>query len=180
MTAVDDDLIQRIDETVAAKQRQALDMLRTVLNDTGIRRSRAAMADAPTILAKALTDAVEARQAVKNARAELDDEESVAEQLVVRPFDTEGNKTWLVDDTGQRVRTVLADEQKAIVAGLVRKHPAVVVARKRLQAAEHKAALADVDVEVAKQNLSISKHDVDAAAAELLLAAAIKKEETSR
>lgn len=177
MSAVEEDLIVKIEQTVAAARRQSLDELRVVLNETGIRRSRTAMADAPTILAKALTAEVEKKQTVKNAKADLEDEEDVAERLVTRPFVIDGNKTWLVDDDGTKVRTVLADEQKSIVAGLVRRHPTVVAARKRLQDAEHLAALAGVEVEVAKANLSISKHDVDAAAAELLLAAAIKKEE---
>ena len=176
MTTVDEELIQRIDEAVAAKQRQALDAMRTVLNETGIRRSRTAMAEAPAILANALVGQVQAQERVKNAKAELADEMDVAEMTVARPFETEGNKTWLVED-GQRARVVLADEQKQIVAGLVRKHPQVVAARKRLQDAEHAAALAAVDVDVAKANLSIARHDVDAAAAELQLAAAIKREE---
>lgn len=179
MTTVDEELIQRIDEAIAAKARQSLDMMRAVLNDTGIRRSRTAMAEAPAALATALARQVEAKQALKNAKAALDDETDVAEMLVARPFETEGNKTWLVE-AGERVRTVIAAEQAAIVAALVRKHPAVVAARKTLQDAEQAAALADVDVDVAKATLSITKHDVDAAAAELQLAAAIKREEATR
>lgn len=178
MTAVDNELVARIEETIREKQRQSLDAMRAVLNETGIRRSRAAMSDAPGVFAAALTKLVEAKQAVKNARAALDDETDVAEAMVARPFETEGNKTWLVDDEGARLRTVVADEQKSIVASLIRRRPEVVAARKRLDEAERAVALAEVDVDVAKAHLSIAKHDVDAAAAELQLAAAIKKEET--
>lgn len=176
MTAIDEELISRIEEQVVETYRARLDQMRTVLNETGIRRARAAMLEAPTVLANALAHEVTARQQVRAAKEQAEQAVAEAEYLVVRPFEQDGNKTWLLDANGERSRTVLADEQKSIVGGLVRQHPSVVAARKRLQEAENTAAMAAADVEVAKANLSVSKHDTDAAAAELLLAAAINKD----
>lgn len=178
MTAVDTELIQRIEEQVAQAYRVRNDQVRAALNEAGIRRARGVLADAPDILANALGNLRDAQDRERRAREALDAATVAAEWDLDSRFVVEGNKTWLVDhDDGSR-RAMTADERKTWKQAEVRKQPEVATAAAALRAAEQEVAARRDDVTLAEKRLGVARADLEAAVAELNALALTLKEQT--
>lgn len=175
-------------EVLAAVRQPTLDEITGMLNESGIRRSRAALAAAPDQLAKAQADHRTAQAALDVARETYDQAVLDAEWLLDDRFVVEGNKTWLVSNCevcsgigtspnldscglcrgeGETRKSMTADERKAWKASEARKMRPVAEAAAALRSSDEACLAARDAVGVADKRLAAAKHDLDAAVAEL-------------
>ena len=110
---------------------------------------------------------IDLRAAERNAKEALDMATFAAEQNAQPHFEPDGAKTWQLDQDGNRVRTVTADDRRAWITNFVRvemgNHPAMVAWRD----ADNNLTVVRNDVTVAAARLSAARHSLDAAAAVL-------------
>lgn len=174
-------------EVREATRMPALDAMRAVLNEAGIRRARIALAEAPDRLAEAQASYREAQASDIAARENYQQALIESEWDLDGRFLSEGNKTYLripcgdclgdgrvaeekcagCDGIGSTRKQMTADERKAWKAGEAARDPGVVEAAKHLRRAEEASAGARDAVSVAEKRLSAAKYEVQAAIAEL-------------
>lgn len=161
------DLVNRITGPAPISQ------VRDALNEVGIQRAREVLRDAPDLVANARLSLRQAQDAERVARERHAEAVLEAEWELATRFTVRSNKQWLtVDDNGQPVaeadqRSMTADEKKAWIAHHASQAPAVRTALAALRSAEENTAAARDDVSLAEARLSVAKHDIDAAAAQL-------------
>lgn len=177
------ELAAHIDGEVREAMRMpTLDAVRAIANESGIRRARIALAEAPDRLAAAQAAFREA-QAVEAAAKEAHTAALVeAEWEVDGDLHKDGNKTyrWVACEcdgnvkdcgvcagAGRFRRFMLADEIKTWRSTKAAKAPAVLEAASALRSAEESTAAARDAVALAEKRLSASKYEVQAAIAEL-------------
>lgn len=191
MTITDDftELAEHVEREVHEAMRMpTLDAMRALLNESGIRRARVALAEAPDRLATAQTTYREAQAAEALAKEAHAGALLEAEWDLDGRFQTDGNKTYLritcegcegivipgagdkcgaCDGIGSTRKQMTADERKAWKASESAKAAGVVTLAAELYRAQENTAAARDAVNVAEKRLSASKYEVQAAIAEL-------------
>lgn len=171
MTTLDElsDLADRIAAEVQdAIRLPRLEAVRQALNETGIRRARAAVTAAPARIADAATDLRNAQESERDARRRLDDEILAAEWELDGRIVRESNRTYLVDEANpDERRQMTADEVRTWKAAEAAKQPAVQAATAALRSAEHATAAARDALATAERHFSAVRADLTAAVAEL-------------
>lgn len=162
--------LHEVVETIEAEVKEALrlpalDAIRSIANEAGIRRARTMLRDAPDIVEAAKRDLRNAQNVERDARESYDTALLEAEWELDGRFVTEGNKTYLVD--GEERRAMTADERKAWKAEQAKRAGSVAAAAKALREAEAATARARDAVDTAENRLTAAKHDLTAAVAEL-------------
>lgn len=144
----------------------ALDAARTAANESGIRRARQALGEAPAALKKAQDAFREAQAAEREAGEAYHQAEAEAAWEIDGRFVTEGNKTWLTVE-GEERRAMTADQRKAYTAAEVRKLPAVRKAEQALREAEEARMAAADAITLAEKTFTACRLEVEAAISEL-------------
>lgn len=171
------------DEIAAAVRSPRLEAVRHALNETGIRRCRVAVTEAPGRIAEAQAALRVAAESERQAKEELAAETLAAEWDLDARFVTEANKTYLVEapcqdppahqsagaehGCAERRRQMTADERAKWKAAEAARAPAVVKAASALRLAEHATATARDALHVAERRFSAAKADLAGAVAEL-------------
>lgn len=159
-------LVEEINKQVKEAVRlPALDAVRSVANESGIRRARTLLRDAPDLLDAAKRQLRSMQMAQRGAKELYDDALLDAEWELDGRFVVEGNKTYLVD--GDTKKAMTADERREWKAQQAKRLPAVAQARTALDLAEEATARARDEVDLAEARLMAAKHDLSAAVAEL-------------
>lgn len=171
MTTLDDltQLADRITAEVAdAIRLPRLEAVRAALNETGIRRARAAVTAAPTVIASAAADLRNAQEAERDAKDRLAAEVLAAEWELDGRFVRESNRTYLIDpEHPDERRQMTADEVRTWKAAEAAKQPAVEAATAAVRTAEHATAATRDALATAERHFSAAKADLTAAVAEL-------------
>lgn len=188
MTMTDDlsELAEQVEREVSAAMRMpTLDAMRALLNESGIRRARVALAQAPDRLAEAQNAYREAQAVEGLARESYGQALAEADWELDGQVHTDGNKRYrwvpceclavshdatncpVCSGSGQVRRFMLADEVKTWKAAEAANHHAVVGPLGELRRAEEATAAARDALNVAEKRLSAAKYEVQAAIAEL-------------
>jgi hypothetical protein len=161
----------------------SFERLRQALNEVGITKARQALREAPDLIAHARDVFRQTQEREKEAKGVYEQVVTEAEFLLGGCFEVRSNKTWLtVDGQGDLLpeaeqRSFTADEKKAWIADKAARQPDVRAAQVAYSGAERDRARAADDLAVAEMRLTVARHDVDAAAAELRFLSLVIREE---
>lgn len=151
----------------------SLEKVTGLLNAVGITRARNMLREAPDVVAAARLDLREAQNVQQQAKEAYDTAVVEAEWALGGCFEARSNKQWLIRDAAgvpvaeDDQKSYTADERKAWLSHHAALQPDVRAAIVRLSTSDREVARARDDLAVAEMRLTVAKHDVDAAAAEL-------------
>jgi hypothetical protein len=162
LTAVGERITAEIAEAVRMPR---LEAIRQALNETGIRRARAAVTAAPIRIAEAAEALRNAQEAEREAKQRVADEVLNAEWAAEGALIQEGSKWFLVD--GETRRPMLAEDRARWKAAEAAKQPAVMAATEKARTASHAVAVARDALATEERRFSAAKADLSGAIAEL-------------
>lgn len=162
------DRVAAIVESATVKQRVVLEEARKMANEAGIARARKLLADSILLIGNAQETRRAADERLRERRDDLAAALAEADWALDDRFETEGNRVWVLDELGVRVKTMTADERKTWKTAEALKQPAVAAASKAVVDAERNADAARDDLALAERRYSAAKHDLEAAIALLV------------
>jgi hypothetical protein len=165
---------ERIADVVASVLHQpTIDAVHGLIQEAGVRNARQRTASGPDELDGALRHQRTCQEVERQARDAHDRAVLDAEWPLAGCFEVRSNKQWLVKSpdgkalTEDQQRSMTADEKKAWIAHHAGLSDEAQKAAKALRKAEADTAAARDEAEVARARISISKHELDAAVAQL-------------